>query len=180
MRRERLPELDTIPEYRWHATHTVRAYAHYALKRRTLGSWQLAGNHSRNGELWLSDGSYKIRILHALDSTDVPPPGSNEARRAFYCNSPLPLPLFGPINDRLLVLWRIDDNTSVASFRVVRPIGSWKWGTYAKTDLDFMLPETGADLESLKFEPTDEDLGLDLPNEDEQEGGAEDAGGFSG
>lgn len=33
VRRERLPELAEGTDYRWHATHTVRALAHYRLTR---------------------------------------------------------------------------------------------------------------------------------------------------
>ena len=31
-----------------------------------LGGWKLTGNHSQNGALWLTDGSYRARILHTL------------------------------------------------------------------------------------------------------------------
>lgn len=90
LRRERLPELAEGPDYRWHATHTVRALAHHRLSQLNgeLGGWKLSGNHSQNGALWLAEGSYRIRILHTLDECDVPPPGTNRARRAFYRNPP--------------------------------------------------------------------------------------------
>lgn len=184
VRRERLPELAEDPDYRWHATHTVRALAHYKLCRMSgkLGGWKLTGNHSQNGALWLTDGSYRARVLHTLDEY-VPPPGSNRARRAFYRNPPLPyeLPLFGEINDKLLVLWNIDPKSAAVSFRVVRTIGNWTWGAHAKTDLDFPLPETAEELADLKFEPSDEGLGLDLfSDEEEGEEGDNDAGGIPG
>lgn len=182
LRRERLPELDD-DLYRWHATHTVRALAHGGLRQRQangeLGDWQLSGNHAQNGALWLTDGCYRIRLLHALGDDVVPPPGSNHARKAYYRNTPLGglIPLFGEPNDRLLVLWRVDPVTGEAGFRVVRPIGDWKWGAHQVTDLDFMLPQTGEEFADLRFEPSDEDLGLLMPHDEK---GEEDAGGRAG
>lgn len=86
-------------------------------------------------------------------------------------------PLFGEPNDRLLVLWRIDSDSGATGFRVVRPIGEWSWGAHQAVDLDFMLPQTAEDLAGLAFEPED-DLGLDLPLDDEE--GGPDAGGITG
>jgi hypothetical protein len=177
---ERMPELVDRRKYGWFATHTVRALAHYKLDRLNLGVWSLSGNHARNGELWLTDGKYRARVLHALSDKQVPPPGENAARCAYYRNPPLammPTPLFGPINDRLLVLWRTDAKSHAPAFRVVRPIGNWKWGERAQTDLDFILPRTAVDLHNLTFVPSDEGLELEIPAD---EGGAEDAGDLSG
>jgi hypothetical protein len=184
VRRKRLPELAEGPDYRWHATHTVRALAHHKLCQMNgeLGGWKLTGNHSQNGALWLTDGSYRVRILHTLDECDVPPPGTNRARRAFYRNPPLPdqPPLFGEGNDKLLILWNIDLESAEVGFRVVRTIGNWTWGAHAKTDLDFPLPQTAEELADLTFEPSDEDLGLELPSAEEGEEGDTDAGGIPG
>lgn len=183
LRRERLPELADDPKYRWHGTHTIRAFAHYALSQMDdLGPWVLSGNHSRNGELWLTDTQYRLRVLHTLSHKHVPPPGSNWQRSAFYRNVPLVHlqdPLFGPPNDRLLILWRIDGESDQPGFRVVRPIGHWSFGERAQVDLNFFLPATAADLADLTFEPTDDDMQLDIPNEG-LEGGADSAGGISG
>ena len=44
--------------------------------------------------------------------------------------------------NRLLLLWRINPKSHKTAFRVVRPIGDWKWGDRAQTDLEFFLPET--------------------------------------
>jgi hypothetical protein len=183
-RRAALPEFDGMPQYRWYGTHTVRAFAHLRLSAINTCPWGLAGNHARNGELWLTDGDYRARLLHAVRDADVPPAGSNTARQAYYRNTPLfTLPqqrLVGPPDDRLLFVWRIDPKTGVPAFRVVRPIGNWKWGDHAETDIDFILPETAEDLAALEFEPTDEGMELDIPNEDELEGGIENAGGSAG
>jgi hypothetical protein len=107
------------------------------------------------------------------------------ARQAYYRNKPLfeiapQARLIGPPDDRLLFVWRIDPKTGVPIFRVVRPIGNWKWGDHAQTDIDFVLPETAEDLAALEFEPSDEGMELDIPNEDKQEGGTENAGGSAG
>ncbi|MFF1340764.1 hypothetical protein ACFVYT_23110 [Streptomyces sp. NPDC058290] len=168
-RAEALPELSGR-EYNWHRTHSIRALAHHRLRKSGLGVWALSGKHSRNGELWVTDSDYSMRVLHALHDRDVPPPGPNRARRAFYHNPPLPLQekLDGPAFDKLIALWRLDAASGAVSFRIVRPIGKWSFGGKAKTDLDFILPETAVDMRSLHFEPADE--GLDevrLPEEEE-------------
>ncbi|GAB3474099.1 hypothetical protein [Amycolatopsis cihanbeyliensis] len=180
-RRVLMAELDDESDYGWYATHTVRAFAYHRLRqlRDDLGGWALSGNHAQNGALWLTDGSYRVRMLHSPNGGVVPPPGSNEARRAFYCNPPLTgmITLFGDPNDRLLVLWRIDPKSAAPVFRVVRTIEEWKWGSHHQADLDFQLPATADELAHLAFEPTDEGLGLDLPLEEE---GDLNAGGFTG
>lgn len=181
-RQEALPELDGDPEYSWHATHTVRALAHRQLRRQReeLKPWKLSGNHAQNGALWMTDESYRVRMLHSPNEGIVPPPGGNLARKAFYSNPPLDgqISMFGdPVGDKLLCLWRIDPEAGIPAFRVVRTIGDWKWGTHHRADLDFMLPATADELAGLAFEPTDEGLGLELPREEE---GDADAGGFSG
>lgn len=168
---EALPEL-AHPIYAWHGTHTIRALAHHRLRRMNLGTWTVAGNHARNGALWLTDGDYSIRVLHALKNNDVPPPGSNRARIAYYYNPPLPLPdkLIGSPNDKLIMLWWLDPETGAPSFRVVRPIGQWRFGRKAKIDLDFPLPETAVDLRDLRFVPAEEGLEeIQLPKEEEGE-----------
>jgi hypothetical protein len=166
------------PIYRWLSTHVTRALAHSYLLKASLGPWTVGGGHARNGQLFLTDGSYSARILHALNDTDVPPPGPNRARQAYYHNVPLPLEpaLFGPPSDKLLVLWRIHGADAVPTFRVVRPIGRWHFGSRAKADLDFILPETGAELEQLHFEPVDDGLELRIPKEEHD---ADGSGGFT-
>lgn len=181
LRRDRLPMLD-VPQYRWLGTHCIRGFAHYEMNRLgpgALGDWTLSGNHARNGELWLTDGDYCIRILHGLSDEQVPPPGTNLSRRAYYSNPRLAAQgkLFGPANDRLLVLWRIGLKSGAPAFRVVRTIGTWKFGSTAETDLDFMLPRQASDLAALKFVPADEELELELPAEENGDGHA---GGLSG
>lgn len=175
---QRHPELSGEPEYRWCETHLLRAWAHYRLRQADLSPWKLSGNHRRNGELWMTDDCYSIRVLHTHTMSFVPPPGTNPTRIAYYHNPPLgPEPLFGPVNDKLLALWCIETNTGAPRIRIVRPIGAWTLGSTARTDLDFLLPETGAELQNLFFQPSDEGMQIELP--DEQEGG-EDVGGLTG
>jgi hypothetical protein len=183
-RREKLAELDGRPEYQWLGTHHIRAMAHFRMSGTAvdLGGWKLTGNHARNGELWLTDDEYRVRLLHAMHDKDVPCPGPNGQRRLYYRNVPLPqMPqapkLFGPPDDRLLFVWRIHMQTGTPIFRVVRPIGNWRYGDHALTDIDFILPDTAADLSALQFEPTDEGMELDIPDERKDMG---DAGGFAG
>lgn len=180
-RRKQLPELNGRP-YRWCRTHTIRALAHHHLSSTALGAWTLSGNHARNGEVWLTDGDYRLRVLHGYNEEHVPAPGTNRQRRAFYYNPPLPLhqqePLMGPVRDQLLLLWRIDPETHAPTFRVVRPIGVWPFGARAKTDLDFPLPATADDLRNLHFEPQAVGMELQLPEEDTSD--ADGAGGFPG
>jgi hypothetical protein len=176
---EHLPDFSR-PEYGWLRTHIVRATAHHLLEKRNLGVWSLSGRHHQNGELWLTDQSYRVRLLHSLSETDVPPPGPSKARRAFYFNPPLisQLPLFGPHDDRLLLLWRMDQKTMEPAFRVVRPIGNWKYGAHAQVDVDFLPPNSSQELLDLQFMPSDDDIRLNIPNEEEDNGFR--AGGISG
>ncbi|BAG20143.1 MULTISPECIES: hypothetical protein [Streptomyces] len=178
-------DLDHVPDfsgrhYGWLRTHIVRAHAHFRLNQRNLDPWRLSGKHQRNGELWMTDGDYRLRILHGPSETDVPPPGRNGARRAYFHNPALPLaePMFGPPNDRLLVLWHIHPITGEPSFRVVRPIGDWKYGGKAQVDVDFPLPQTSDDLINMQFNPSDDEIHLSIPNE--EEGNDFRAGGISG
>ncbi|HEY0637836.1 MAG TPA: hypothetical protein VGD67_09330 [Pseudonocardiaceae bacterium] len=162
-RRERLPELAGDPLYRWHTTHTIRAYAHHALSRADLGPWKLSGNHAHNGELWLTDSVYEVRVLHASADNDVPGPTG----RLVYGEVMLPMspPLFGPSNNRLLVLWRVSD-AGAPKFRVVRPVGEWRFGGTQQTDLDFVLPPDAAELRAAVIELADDNLELLLPAEE--------------
>jgi len=175
---KQLPELHS-PAYRWLRTHNTRGLAHHRLSRSALGSWTLSGNHARNGELWLTNGDYKIRLLHGFRDDHVPAPGPNRQRRAYYHNPPLPEfyqeALIGPTRNKLLGLWRIDP-TGAPLFRVVRTTGPWNFGDSSKIDLDFPLLTTARDLQELQFVPQDEVLELQLPNEETRD--ADGTGGF--
>ncbi|SIO89862.1 hypothetical protein [Nocardiopsis sp. JB363] len=165
-------------DYAWFRTHFVRAFAHNRLQQRTLDPWRLTGDHWRNGELWMANGEFELRFLHGLSEADVPAPGSNRARAAYYCNPPLPMmpALFGSEIDKLILLWRLNP-LGEPSFRVVRTIGRWKFGGTAKLDVDFPLPQSSEELINMTFTPSDDGIDLNLPNEENDEFGA---GGISG
>ncbi|MEV5449878.1 MULTISPECIES: hypothetical protein [Streptomyces] len=177
---EQLPELQG-PSHGWLRSHMVRGLVHHRLLKASLGPWTLSGNHRRNGELWLTDGDYRVRLLHGFSDDHVPPPGSNHARRAYYRNLPLPpafqVPAFGPENNKLLILWRVGPDGAPA-FRVVRTTGTWKFGATAEVDLDFPLMPTADELRKLRFEPQDDSIELDLPDNEEM-GDGDGTGGFS-
>jgi hypothetical protein len=176
----KLPEINGH-SYGWARTHLMRALVHSRLTKSALGPWTLSGNHRNNGELWLTNGDYRTRLLHGYRDDHVPAPGSNYQRRAYYQNRPLAAirqePLIGPQDNKLLILWRIDAN-GAPLFRVVRTISPWRFGKIAHVDLDFPLLATADDLRELRFEPQDEDLELQLPNEETNN--ADGAGGLSG
>ncbi|WP_043255455.1 hypothetical protein [Streptomyces sp. Tu6071] len=183
-------ERDHVPDfsgrdYRWLRTHYVRAHVHHELSKRNVDPWRLSGNHRRNGELWLTDGELRARVLHG-PSGDIPAAGRNLARRAFYRNVPLDPrqmrfglqePIFGPMNDRLLILWDLDAANREPTLRVVRPIGPSLYGRSVPVDVDFVLPTTAEELGSMEFFPSDEDINLNIPNE--EEGNEFGAGGIS-
>ena len=172
------------PEYDWLGTHQIRALTHQALSEELPGGWTLVGNHSRNGELWLGQGFTTMRLLHTLSEEHVPPPGSNRARRAFYCNTPL-LPGFDEQQQldliersRLLGLWRVTNwATFEVGIRVVRTVGTWSYRARAQTDVDVLLPRVVEDFATLEWVPSDAGMELNIPAndiEEGQEGGAAD------
>ncbi|MFE2240053.1 hypothetical protein ACFXCU_11230 [Streptomyces virginiae] len=179
--RTQVPEMSGAA-YGWMRTHMARAHAHHRLGSPsvTLGDWRLSGNHRRNGELWLTNNEYRTRLLHGFRDDHVPAPGPNRQRRAFYQNRPLQKfgqpTLMGPEDNDLLILWRVDAE-GAPLFRVVRTIGTWRFGKEQLVDLDFPLLASAADLHDLHFEPQDEGLELELPEEETND--ADGAGGFS-
>ncbi|MFJ9659490.1 hypothetical protein ACIRPR_16220 [Streptomyces griseoflavus] len=179
--RSQLPEMNG-PAYGWIRTHMTRALVHSRLTSAagSLGDWKLSGNHRRNGELWLTNDEYCTRLLHGFRDDHVPAPGPNRQRRAFYQNRPLTkfgqMTLLGPEDNDLLILWRIDAE-GAPLFRVVRTIGTWRFGKEQLVDLDFPLLASASDLRDLHFEPQDEGLELELPNEETND--ADGTGGFS-
>ncbi|MFE4661045.1 hypothetical protein ACFRFJ_30675 [Streptomyces hydrogenans] len=179
--RSQVPEMDGHA-YGWFRTHMTRALVHHRLEDAGLDlvDWKLSGNHRRNGELWLTNDEYRIRLLHGFRDDHVPAPGPNRQRRAYYQNRPLAefgqLTLLGPEDNDLLILWRIDAE-GAPLFRVVRTIGAWRFGKEQLVDLDFPLLASASDLRNLRFEPQDEGLELELPNEEMND--ADGTGGFS-
>lgn len=82
--------------------------------------------------------------------------------------------LLGLHGSNLLGLWSMEPTTDEASVRVVRPIGTWRWGQRAKIDIDVRLPRRADDLTQLEFIPTD-DRDVALPFEEPDVGEGTDA-----
>ncbi|ABW15625.1 hypothetical protein Franean1_6283 [Parafrankia sp. EAN1pec] len=138
-----------------------------------LGRWSLKRPRG-NLQLCLHQGAAKLRLLRpGVD--DAPPPGPNRARVAYFTNNQANL--FGVDGSHFIGLWSRDPETGEVELRVVRPRGAWDFGRKAKLDLDLILPRQSEDLGRLEFRPDDEDIDLQLPFDDTEEGGNENAGG---
>jgi hypothetical protein len=163
-------------EYRPVTHHLARAHGRRLLLTASetgeLGGWAVA-KPKPNLQVLLYHEQIELRLLRPL-GRDVPPPGPNSARQAYYTN--IHDNLLGIKGSRLLGLWSIDSETEEISIRVVRPIGVWKWNSTAKLDIDFLLPRGVDTLESLEFIPQ-EDLEVELPFEAEDDGGGDDVSG---
>lgn len=159
--RQRHPEFVGDPELRPVLTHVTRGLALHDLRGRELSSWKTVPR--KNAGIELSDGALSIRVLHQLSDASAPPPGSNELRRRFYSNPTLSDDIFPP-GHNLLALW--SESRGALSIRIVRPVGTWAYGTRHKVDLDFVLPAHAADLDSLVYETTDEDIVIAIPGEE--------------
>lgn len=150
----------------------TRGLAHRAIDAAGgLGAWELAGDHSRRGQLMLRRDMVRLRFLH--DSAgEVPAAGTNAARRAYYRNTPLvPDSMFGVADSNLIAVWRVvDDETGEVGFRVVRTLDPGaRRAPHGVTnlDLDFSLPRTAPALAGLEFSPADDDeLHIDFGHEE--------------
>jgi hypothetical protein len=161
------------PEYQPAAHHLARAHSRRLLlaagAEGELGNWGVA-KPKPNLQVLLRNEVLELRLLRPVGK-DVPPPGPNPARQAYYTN--VHDNLLGIRGSRLLGLWSIDPASGEVSIRVVRPIGTWKWRANAKLDIDFVLPRGINTLENLEFIPTEDLEQGFLPfeaDEDEQEG----------
>ena len=154
----------------------TRALAHKALTvRDDLGAWKVGGRHNLRGQVLLTCGMMRIRFLHDPQH-EVPAPGRNARRRAYYRNAPLgQTTAFDAESSNLIAVWRVtDQELHTVSFRVVRPIGDTarRYGLSTPVDLNFILPDLSEDLSTLEFEQVDEGLLIDLPETDEDTGDA--------
>ncbi len=167
----------TDAEYRTGRSHLARCHARRLLTQRSreeLGGWRVT-TPGQNTRLWLVRDALKLRLLRPLPGRNVPPPGPNHARIAYYSNHHTNL--LGVAGSELIALWDIEPKTGEANIRVVRTYVAWAFGGKTKVDIDFTLPHPPARLSDLEFRPTD-DLDLTLPEEDEgEEGGNADSTG---
>lgn len=161
------------PEYQPATHHLARAHSRRLLLSASaedrLGAWKVA-KPKPNLQVLLHNEIIELRLLRPLGQ-DVPPPGPNPARQAYYTN--VHDNLLGIRGSRLLGLWSIDPTTDEVSIRIVRPIGTWRWRANAKLDIDFVLPRGVDTLENLEFVPTEDLEQGFLPfeaDEDDQEG----------
>lgn len=163
----------TDPAYQPALHHLARAHSRRLLIEAgaagRLGDWQVA-DPGPNVQVLLRNESLELRLLRPLGD-EVPPPGPNRARQAYYTN--LHDNLLGIRGSRLLGLVVVDPTSGEVLVRVVRPVGTWKFRSRAKIDIDFVLPRSVHTLESLEFIPTEDLEQGFLPFEvegDEQEG----------
>ncbi|HUZ10087.1 MAG TPA: hypothetical protein VMU76_07965 [Acidimicrobiales bacterium] len=168
----------TGTEYQPATHHLARAHNRRLLLAASeeggMGAWKVA-KPKPNLQVLLHNEVLELRLLRPVGQ-EVPPPGPNPARQAYYTN--IHDNLLGIRGSRLLGLWAIDQKTGEVSIRVVRPIGTWKWRANAKLDIDFVLPRGVDTLESLEFIPT-EDLEqgfLPFEADEDEQGGGGDAG----
>jgi hypothetical protein len=162
-------------EYQAGRAHLARCHARRLLKVQSasnLGGWKVA-RPGPNAALWLTRDALRLRLLRPLPGMEVPPPGPNHTRIAYYSNQHVSI--LGVSGSDLIGLWDID-GAGEATIRIVRPIGRWRYGANSKVDIDFQLPRLPQSLRELEFRPTD-DLGLPLPFENEDEEGEEGTGG---
>ncbi|WP_139219538.1 hypothetical protein [Actinopolyspora alba] len=169
--------------YDYLGIHMARAFAHSWLAKHAddLGGWQLAGKHSRNGELWLRQGMTRLRMLHTRSPSDVPEAGPNEARKLYFRNLPLEgLPEQATFEEleasKLLGLWRVAPQTGEVTVRIARTIRASRCGSRFPVDVHFQLPRAADDLANAAWMPDDSGILFD----DEKEEGEDDAGGFLG
>ncbi|MGJ9374212.1 hypothetical protein [Nesterenkonia sp. CF4.4] len=149
-------------------THFTRAWTISALvKAGGIDGWDM--DFINNSSIILRRGTVSMRLLHQLQDGSAPHPGPNAAREQYYMNDLLPAAVL-PRADKLLALW--STGTAGETIRIVRPVGTWKFGRQEKVDLDFILPRYATDIRSLEFETSDEDLFADIPVETEEEGSA--------
>lgn len=146
----------TGPEYQPATHHLARAHSRRLLfaasARGELGNWGVA-KPKPNLQVLLHNNVITLRLLRPVGK-DVPPPGPNPARQAYYTN--IHDNLLGIRGSRLLGLWSIDPESQEISIRVVRPVGTWNWRANAKLDIDFVLPRGVDTLENLEFIPTED------------------------
>lgn len=164
----------TSPDFDWLRHHHARAAAHVKLceMRDEVAPWQVSRHKPNNGPFHLIQGGMTIRVCHGIDG-GVPAPGKNKARRNFYAQ-----PMLDVIDDDVLLeglkvsnyvaTWEVADvATHEVAIRMFRPVGTFKYGSKAKVDAAFWLPDDAKDLDSLIFEPSDQGIELMIPGEEQ-------------
>lgn len=141
--------------------------------------WSLGGNPNMMGQLLFANhtGDLVLRFLKdgRPPTTAVPHAGHNQARRAFWRNTPmLDLgvdTLFEtPAIHKLLLLWA-PGAEGTFNVRAVRPLEPGKYSGRMAIDFTMELAPTRTAFEELKFlgEDHDEDLIIDIDKDEESD-----------
>jgi hypothetical protein len=158
----------TGPEYASGVSHMARAHARRlitaAQSAGDLGAWRLAPPKG-NLQIRMHHNALSLRLLRPVGD-EPPPPGPNLARIAAWHGNVL-----GLAGSKLLGLWSPNPYDGQVEVRIVRPTRPWELGQKSKIDIDLVLPRTADDLSQYEFKPTDEDMELVLPFEEEPEEG---------
>jgi hypothetical protein len=160
-------------------SHLIRSIAHDHLiaHKQELGGWVPGRVEPNNGSLKLYASKAKMRILHSPGSGKFPAPGTNLSRQRYYHQSTITgldvdamLPQLE--ESRYIATWVVlNPLTYDVGIQVFRPIGIFKHGSPCKADLAFWLPNSEDELAKLTFEPSDDDIDVTLPGDEEEDSG---------
>ena len=158
-------------EHNWHRHNHARVLAAAQLAQSDeLGPWKVLPR-GKTGSLQLVNGFMTVRVLRPLDG-NVPVPGPNKRRRAFYVQPTLTgLPMDEAFPElrvsNFVATWEVLDLESFeVGINMFRTTGTFKIGDASKVDLAFWLPNEADALDSLVFEPSDEGIELPIPKEE--------------
>ncbi|WP_164884540.1 hypothetical protein [Leucobacter muris] len=159
-------EIPHTDHYQPTRVHMARARMHKRLCGVDLGPWALDLGQRNNTPIHLRTEGLALRFLHT--SGVVPAPGTNLARQYWYSNQGLfdDEALVARSVEMLLLLWTADFAAGTAFMRVVHPVGTWKYGEKAQTDLSIPLN----DLEFFEdggFDTRDDEEDLVMPSKRE-------------
>lgn len=148
-------------------SHMRRMHSIRVLRETVIAPWSLRST-GRNMSFVFNHGAMSLRMLRPMDAAmKTPPPGPNYARQLYFQN--LQLELFGIDSSQLIGLWWFDPENREPMIRIVRPVGLWRYNSMERVDVDFMLPGSVEALDDLEFLPTDHDIHVGLPFDDDQD-----------
>ena len=151
-------------------SHLARCHARRLLQLSQadgeLGGWVVAPP-APNVQVCLNRQQLQLRMLRP-DKKQVPKPGTNDARIAWFSNHHDTLG--GIESSRLIGLWALNDESEVV-VRVVRTSGEARWGQRNRIDVDITLPRLATAVEDLEFRPFDAgEIELPFEQGDEETG----------
>lgn len=157
------------PEYHPGLAHLARAHARRLLKDKQsngkIDPWVVTVPQP-NVQICLARDLLRLRLLRP-DGPEVPKPGPNQARIAYFSNRHVQL--YGIAGSQLLGLWAPDAAGEIR-IQIIRTVGEAKYGARVPVDIDFWLPRDVGDLSQLEFEPSDDNLDVELPFAEPDEG----------